>query len=220
MNRKLTGHFFLETQRRAGSVLIGVLALALLPLCTRGQPLYAAGPDKPAHPSAGMVNDRLREDFPSATAWDIGGQWRVRYEARDAGSFPNRDFARDLDHGNDYLLVRTKVHLGWSPTPWFTAYVEGRDARAVPQTDSFDLHQAHVRVGDLERFPFSLQVGRQELVYGDQRYIGNSDWSNFGRSFDAVNCATKMTGSGSIYSRAGSCWRRTAGSTTPIIPTG
>src|SRR5207248_1522839 len=27
---------------------------------------------------------------------------------------------------------------------------------------------------------------RQELVYGDERLIGNFDWNNFSRTFDAV----------------------------------
>src|SRR6185503_5210485 len=34
--------------------------------------------------------------------------------------------------------------------------------------------------------PLSLQIGRQEMLYGDERYIGISDWSNTGRSFDAA----------------------------------
>jgi len=40
------------------------------------------------------------------------------------------------------------------------------------------LYQAYLRLGDPEKFPLSLKVGRQERIYGDQRYIGNSDWSN------------------------------------------
>ena len=71
-------------------------------------------------------------------------------------------------------------------------YVEGRDAhavsdiRTVPENDRFDLYQAYLRIGDTNIFPLSLKAGRQELIYGDQRYIGNSDWSNLGRSFDSV----------------------------------
>ena len=84
------------------------------------------------------------------------------------------------------------MHLGWTPAKWITAYVEGRDAhdvsdaRPVPENDRFDLYQAYVRIGDPEKFPLSVKAGRQELIYGDQRYIGNSDWSNSGRSFDSV----------------------------------
>jgi len=142
-------------------------------------------------PSAGLVNDRLRSEFPQASAWDLGGQFRLRYEVRDnAGSFPNRDFLAGLDNGNDYFLFRTKAHLGWTPQPWITAYVQGRDSHAVSderpltETDAFDLHQAYLRLGDPKKFPLSLKLGRQEMLYGDERYIGISDWSNVGRSFD------------------------------------
>jgi hypothetical protein len=144
-------------------------------------------------PSAGLLNDWLRSEFPAASAWDVGGQFRIRYEVKEnAGSFPNRDFLSDLDNSNDYFLFRTKAHLGWSPTTWFSAFAQGRDAHAVSddrpvtETDSFDLHQAYLRFGDPKQFPLSLKIGRQELLYGDERYIGLSDWSNLGRSFDAA----------------------------------
>jgi hypothetical protein len=70
--------------------------------------------------------------------------------------------------------------------------VQGRDSHAesderVPgETDTFDLHQAYLRLGDPKRFPLSLKIGRQEMLYGDERYLGISDWSNVGRSFDAA----------------------------------
>ena len=150
-----------------------------------------SAPAKP--PSAGLVNDWLRREAPAASAWDLGGQFRVRYEVKEnAGSFPNRDFLSGLDNSNEYFLFRTKAHLGWSPVGWFNAFVQGRDAQAVSdnrpvtETDTFDLHQAFLRFGDPKQFPLSLKVGRQELLYGDERFAGISDWSNFGRSFDAV----------------------------------
>lgn len=142
---------------------------------------------------AGLVNDWLRTQSPDFAAWDLGGEFRVRYEAKEkAGSFPNRDFARDLDNSNEYFLFRTKAHLGWTPTGWVSAFVEGRDAhavsdvRAVNETDTFDLHQAWLRLGQPREFPLVLQLGRQELIYGDQRWVGNADWSNLQRSFDAA----------------------------------
>lgn len=148
---------------------------------------------KPNAPSAGLVNDWLREQSPAASDWDVGGQFRVRYESKiNAGSFPNRDFLEGLDNSNDYFLFRTKVHLGWSPANWLTIFSQGRDAhstgdeRPISEEDAFDLHQAYVQLGDPHHFPLTLKVGRQELLYGDERYIGVADWSNFGRSFDAA----------------------------------
>ena len=143
--------------------------------------------------SAGLVNDWLRKEWPDASEWDIGGQFRVRYEVRENGGLvSNRDFLEGTDNSNDFFLFRTKVHLGWSPETWVTLYAEGRDShdasdrRAVKETDTFDLYQAYVRLGDPKQFPVSLKIGRQEMLYGDERYIGVSDWSNTGRSFDAA----------------------------------
>jgi hypothetical protein len=101
----------------------------------------------PAPPvSAGLINDWLREQSAAARAWDVGGQFRARYEAKEnAGSFPNNDFLRGLENSNDYFLFRTKAHVGWSGAPWFVAFVEGRDSHAVSdsrpvtETDTFDL---------------------------------------------------------------------------------
>ena len=144
-------------------------------------------------PPVDLVNALLRKTFPAASAWDAGGEVRSRYELKgNAGSYANRDFARNLDNSNDFFLFRAKLHLGWTPLSWFNVFAEGREAyaasdtRPVTETDNLDLHQAYLRLGDPKLFPVSLKAGRQELIYGDQRYIGNADWSNLQRSFDAV----------------------------------
>src|SRR5215470_13360668 len=120
-----------------------------------------------SEPRAGLINDWLHAQSPAAQPWDVGGQFRVRYEVKDnAGSFPNNDFLRGLENSNDYFLFRTKAHLGYAPVTWFAAFAEGRDshavsdARPVTETDAFDLYQAFVRLGDAKQFPLSLKVGR------------------------------------------------------------
>jgi hypothetical protein len=42
------------------------------------------------------------------------------------------------------------------------------------------------RPTDLQEFPVSLKVGRQELAYGDERLVGAFAWNNIGRVFDAA----------------------------------
>lgn len=173
-----------------------LLATGTLPVLSQTTPASSATASKPAAQkpvSAGLVNDWLRDESDAFKQWDIGGQFRIRYEAKEnAGYIANRDFAQDLDNSNDYFLFRTKVHLGWTPANWFTAFVEGRDShavsdeRALTETDVFDLHQAFISLGNAKQFPLLLKVGRQELLYGDERFIGIGDWSNVGRSFDAV----------------------------------
>jgi hypothetical protein len=95
---------------------------------------------------------------------------------------------------NDFLLLRTRVHAGYSPTDWLTVFGEGQNSSSTgdkrnpnPQSDGpFDLHQGYVQLGGIENMPLSLKVGRQELSYGDERLIGAFDWDNVGRSFDAA----------------------------------
>ena len=72
-------------------------------------------------------------------------------------------------------------------------YVEGRgsqtgsdDHKPSPDQDIWDLQQAYVEFGNAKLFPLSVNLGRQDLCYGDQRFVGNGDWSNTGRSFDAA----------------------------------
>jgi hypothetical protein len=122
---------------------------------------------------------------------------------------PNNDFR---DHGadvsNDYWLSRLRVHADYN-NPWWSAYVEGQSSLASgderfayfanptppgtfnhqgdgPESNSIDLHQAYLTLGDLKEFPVSLKVGRQELSYGEERLVGAYGWNNIGRSFDAI----------------------------------
>ncbi len=173
---------------------IGALAMAASTVAY-AQTTAAAGTAKPAPPSAGLVNDWLREQSPEPSAWDLGGQFRTRLEHKAhfgvAGGLDLRDEGGDA--GNTYWLFRTKAHVGYTPCAWFTVYAEGRDSFSLnderspdPETDRFDLHQAYVRLGDPKEFPLTAKVGRQELSYGDERLIGAFDWNNLGRVFDAA----------------------------------
>lgn len=144
-------------------------------------------------PSPGLFNEQLRQAFPEATSWDVGGQFRVRYEARaNAGAFPNNDFVRDKDGSNDALLERLRYHIGYKPNPWVSVYAEGRSSfeqwdkrHPSPEPDAINLRQAYIALGDAKQFPLTTKVGRQELLYGEERFIGIGDWSNTGRTFDA-----------------------------------
>ncbi len=49
-----------------------------------------------------------------------------------------------------------------------------------------DIRQAYVEFGKPEAPSFLLRVGRQELVFGEQRLIGHLNWTNTARSFDAA----------------------------------
>lgn len=187
--------------KRAPSVR-SLVALAALASSAFAQ--YA--PPPPARPFPGFANERLRAENVYMSAWDIGASYRVRYEDKlgagftDAGS--NWDFSkRPVDDNNNlYLLSRFMPRVAY--TGKRTAFtLEGRASssigderfnatapgKALTENDSgMDVHQAFIYVGNHKEFPLSLKVGRQELVYGDQRLVGHFRWNNSARTFDAV----------------------------------
>jgi hypothetical protein len=117
-----------------------------------------------------------------------------------SGQFRNRDeapTAYTYKPGNNdaYALTRTVLEFDARPTAWLHAFVQARDAEVMganpknvtsSMKDVFDLEQAYVEVRNADQGWLSLQVGRQQMFYGDERLVGRSDWSNASRSFDAV----------------------------------
>jgi hypothetical protein len=150
--------------------------------------------------SAGVFNDWLRNQDHLFDRVDLGGQFRARYVYQTYFAVPGAgasavDFrANTPKSDNDFLLLRTRFHGGYSPTDWLTVYAEGQNSsstgdRRNPNAQSdgpADLRQAYFKLGGFEGLPLSLQLGRQELIYGDERLVGTVDWDNIGRTFDAA----------------------------------
>ena len=163
-------------------------------------PQPQATPTPAPTPSAGLLNDWLREQSPAWNPWDIGGQVRLRYETREnfavAGNGPQAvDFnAANPVPINDFLLSRERLHVGYRPVDWFSIYGEGENSAAFgdqrnpsPDEDGgFNLYQAYINLGTQTKFPVVAKIGRQELIYGDERLVGASSWNNIARVFDAA----------------------------------
>ncbi|QQX75837.1 MULTISPECIES: alginate export family protein [Aequorivita] len=90
-----------------------------------------------------------------------------------------------------FVSQRTRLNFSYK-TEKLHFYLSPQDVRVwgdVPQLNvadenGFSLHQAWadvVMVPDL-----SLKIGRQEIVYDDQRFFGNVGWAQQGRSHDAA----------------------------------
>src|SRR5215472_5991784 len=135
--------------------------------------------------SAGLANDWLRQQNSLFNDFDLGAQFRPRYVYQAYFAVPGAgatavDFrANTPESENDFLLLRTRVHAGYSPADWLTVFGEGQNSSSTgdkrnpnPQSNGpFDLHQGYVQLGGIENMPLSLKVGRQELSYGDERLI-------------------------------------------------
>src|SRR5947208_1617234 len=91
----------------------------------------ATAASTPPAPSAGVLNDYLREKNSVFQKWDLGGQIRARVENKEYFAAPGVpgavDFSAKGDSDNTYFLMREKFHIGYMPSPWFTIYGEGPD---------------------------------------------------------------------------------------------
>ncbi|MBW2277153.1 MAG: alginate export family protein, partial [Deltaproteobacteria bacterium] len=116
--------------------------------------------------------------------------YRLRPELR-----TNRDFNTDVEDKSFLIGQRARIGLGLHYQQLVSAFVQFQDTRAWgfentsvsnPSTDgNTDLHQAWARLR-LGTDSLALKVGRQQLVYGDQRLIGHLEWLDQGRVFDAA----------------------------------
>jgi hypothetical protein len=187
-------------------------SLATVLLVTEGVGATTNAVPARASASAGLLNDWMRKEAEEMRMWDIGGEFRLRY-ANSAGAVPsastltaaspttrttpinpNTDFiGRGQSNSNEELLFRNKLHAGYTPVPWFTVYGEFRNSTEEwdqrlpsPDEDTTDLQQAYVEFGDPREFPLIAKFGRQQLIYGDLRFVADPPWINTGRVFDAA----------------------------------
>lgn len=170
------------------------LALGLLSCSVaRGGEQTVTTPPPP--PPAPQQSSSLLSFWEGRLVFDI--EERVRGEAREN----TRDFDSSNHDDNDdsWLLNRFRLGLAVKPVSWLKLYGQTQDSReafsdranipgihGAEGTDTFDLRQAYVSLGDPHKFPLVLTVGRQSLDYGDRRLIADSQWGNFGRTYDTV----------------------------------
>ena len=188
---------------------LSMLALATAQLAAETpNAVPAAPPASLPQPSAGLANDWLRQQDPFFDAFNLGGQFRPRFVDQTYFAVPGAgptavDFRSNTPVSeNDFLLLRTRFHLGYSPVDWLTVFGEGQNSSSSgdkrnpnPQSDGpVDLHQGYLLIGGTKELPLSLKVGRQELAYGDERLVGAFDWDNMGRVFDGAKLHYEQSG--------------------------
>lgn len=98
---------------------------------------------------------------------------------------------------DDYVLNQTRLWADADVNEHLRVFIQLQDSRtfgaegttvgfANPGVENsiFDLHQGYFDIKKLFDLPLTVRVGRQEIVWGDHRVIGNFVWSNVGRVFD------------------------------------
>ncbi len=121
------------------------------------------------------------------------GEYRARFEDQENMLWRTANSDR-------YLLNRVRFGLTLRPGKWVTFYGQAQDARVFfprklahgpPLQDTLDLRQAWVQLGGEDKFPLQLRVGRQELIFGEERMVGASNWGNISRTFQAVKLTVR-----------------------------
>jgi len=174
-------------------LLLALLALAsLTPLKGEDRP---SGPADDARASSAPSNQRepksdwLADFKKHLPGWlSFGGQYRGRLEGQTGREFTpgNNDF---------YYLSQLRLDFNIRVCSNLRLMVQGQDSHAPgleidPRPPSFqnllDLRQGYLDLHHGDRRSVGLQVGRQEISFGEERVIGAGNWSNTSRSFDAA----------------------------------
>jgi hypothetical protein len=98
---------------------------------------------------------------------------------------------------DDYVLNQTRLWADADVNEHLRVFIQLQDARTfgaegttVGYANSYsenailDLHQGYFDLKKLFDMPLTVRVGRQEIIWGDHRVLGNFVWSNVGRVFD------------------------------------
>lgn len=127
-----------------------------------------------------------------ADGWHLtlGGQARLRFESETDKNFGATKPAHDA-----FLLQRYFIHADLkhdSGLRFFLqgkfAFVNDRDRGGKAGLESHaDFHQAFADIpAELPDQDITIRLGRQELLYGNQRLISPLDWGNLRRAFDGL----------------------------------
>jgi hypothetical protein len=120
----------------------------------------------------------------------IGGQVRLRGEYRDPIGYAN---AAQLDEDDDIYLMRIRLNLTVAVTDDIDVFVQPQDSRTFGEEatiasneKNLDLHQGWVEWRNIGGTGLTVKAGRQEMHYGDGRFVSPLDWNNIGRAWDGI----------------------------------
>lgn len=117
--------------------------------------------------------------------FSLSGEFRPRTEF----SHGYKTLAEENQNWSNFTSQRTRLNAGFK-NEWLSTKIVLQDVRlwgSQPQLGTNEdyavsIHEAWARVFFTKYF--SLQAGRQELVYDDHRIFGNVGWAQQGRSHD------------------------------------
>jgi len=126
-----------------------------------------------------------------AADWTVSANLRERYQSFNNFNFDSTVNA-DTWEVDSRLYVKAKADFGNGLTlflqPQAVLIQNNTVANGTQDFTQADLLQAYLQydIGD-----FALRIGRQQLVYGDQRLLGHLGWKDVARTFDGVKAMYK-----------------------------
>ena len=126
-----------------------------------------------------------------AAEWTMSGDLRERYQ-----SFDNYNFDSTVNNNSwefdSRLYIKAKGDFGNGLTvflqPQAVIIKNHTKANGTQNFTQADMLQAYLQYDIAD---FAVRIGRQQLVYGDQRLLGHLGWKDVARTFDGVKAMYK-----------------------------
>jgi hypothetical protein len=127
----------------------------------------------------------------------LGGQVRPRFEYRDP--------ALPAAGEDAFTSMRTRLALTALLQEDVALFVQVQDVRfwgedriLATAPGVTELHQGHITVGRILSRDIAARVGRQEMMFGAERLVGNADWTQRARAFDGVRATFGAAPTGTL----------------------
>lgn len=148
------------------------------------------------------LGDCLKRMPVAGGAWgtlDLGGQTRVRYH-HERGMGQSQGLTRFQPTETDFVLSRTRLYSNWQATDNVRFFTEGIFAYTSDDGGDYIPRGIDRNFGDFLNLFVDLRlteettvrVGRQELLYGNQRLVSPLDWANTRRTFEGIKVMTTL----------------------------
>lgn len=134
---------------------------------------------------AGFIASIFGMNASAQDAFKITAQYRLRPEFRHG----YKTLYPDTSGAAFFIAQRARIAFDYKKEN-LKAYISIQDVRTwgdeeqLKDIPGLSINELWIEL--LFKNNFSLKMGRQELVYDDQRLLGNADWNNATRSHDAL----------------------------------
>lgn len=130
--------------------------------------------------------------------WEFNGQVQTRFEL-DGRDFNNQTMPLTFASNKVKFSVKKTV---FDRIDFFAqardSRVFGFETNTLATMGNLDLHQGYAKIRNAFDAPLDVQVGRFEVSYGTQRFLGAVGWHFVGRSWDGLRLTYKPLGNTKI----------------------